>query len=60
MCATATAILHWNAIPIFCDIDQDTFGLDYNLIESKITKKLKLLFLWIYMASLPKLTKLWQ
>ena len=41
MCATATAILHWNAIPIFCDIDQDTFGLDYNLIESKITKKTK-------------------
>jgi len=25
MCATATAILHWNAIPIFSDIDDLTF-----------------------------------
>ena len=26
MCATATAILHWNAIPVFADIDRDTFN----------------------------------
>jgi len=28
MCASATAILHWNAIPIFADIEPDTFCLD--------------------------------
>ena len=27
MCATATAILHWNAIPVFADIDPNTFNL---------------------------------
>ena len=28
MVATATAILHWNAIPVFADIDPKTFNLD--------------------------------
>ena len=28
MCASATAILHWNAIPVFADIEKDTFNLD--------------------------------
>ena len=28
MCASATAILHWNAIPIFADIEPETFCLD--------------------------------
>ena len=27
MCATATAILHWNCIPVFADIDKKTFVL---------------------------------
>lgn len=27
MCASATAILHWNAIPVFADIDPDTFNI---------------------------------
>ena len=26
MCASATAILHWNAIPVFADIENDTFN----------------------------------
>ena len=30
MCASATAILHWNAIPVFVDIDRDTFCLGSN------------------------------
>jgi dTDP-4-amino-4,6-dideoxygalactose transaminase len=41
MSATATAILHWNCIPIFVDIEKDTFCLDPKKIEKKITPKTK-------------------
>ena len=41
MVATATAILHWNAIPVFCDIDPLTFNIDPNKVENLITKKTK-------------------
>ncbi len=37
MCATATAILHWNAIPVFADIESDTFNLDPKSVEANIT-----------------------
>jgi dTDP-4-amino-4,6-dideoxygalactose transaminase len=37
MCASATAILHWNAIPVFADIEQDTFCLDPSSVEANIT-----------------------
>lgn len=37
MCASATAILHWNAIPVFADIDSETFNLDPKSVESNIT-----------------------
>lgn len=37
MCATATAILHWNAIPVFADIDPITFNLDPAAVEANIT-----------------------
>jgi len=37
MCATATAILHWNAIPIFADIDPISFCIDPISIEKNIT-----------------------
>jgi|TARA_B110000879_G_scaffold40265_1_gene56596 dTDP-4-amino-4,6-dideoxygalactose transaminase len=37
MCASATAILHWNAIPVFADIEQDTFNLDPLSVEKNIT-----------------------
>ena len=39
MCASATAILHWNAIPIFVDIDKNSFCIDPKKIKEKITKK---------------------
>ena len=41
MVATATAILHWNAIPVFVDIDQFNFNIDVNKIENAITSKTK-------------------
>ena len=37
MCATATAILHWNAIPVFADIEPETFCLDPHSVEANIT-----------------------
>ncbi len=37
MCATATAILHWNAIPVFADIDPETFTIDPISVEANIT-----------------------
>jgi dTDP-4-amino-4,6-dideoxygalactose transaminase len=41
MCATATAILHWNAIPVFADIDSKTFNLDIESVERNITSRTK-------------------
>ncbi|HLY10846.1 MAG TPA: DegT/DnrJ/EryC1/StrS family aminotransferase [Planctomycetota bacterium] len=37
MCATATAIVHWNAIPVFADIEARTFCLDPKSVEANIT-----------------------
>lgn len=37
MSASATAILHWNAIPVFADIEQNTFNLDPQSIETNIS-----------------------
>lgn len=37
MSASATAILVWNAIPVFADIEEDTFNLDPASIERNIT-----------------------
>jgi perosamine synthetase len=39
MVATATAILHWNGIPVFADIDPDTFNLDPAKVEAQITPR---------------------
>ena len=41
MCASATAILHWNAIPIFADIETDTFNIDPESIKKNISPKTK-------------------
>lgn len=41
MCATATAIVNWMAIPIFADIDPLTFNIDPKSIKSKISNKTK-------------------
>ena len=39
--ATAAAVLHHNAIPVFIDIDPKTYCIDPDLIESKITERTK-------------------
>ena len=41
MCASATAILHWSAIPVFADIDPNTYCLDPKSIELNITPQTK-------------------
>ncbi len=41
MPASATAIIHWNAIPVFADINRDNFNIDLKSIEKNITKKTK-------------------
>lgn len=37
MSASATSILVWNAIPVFADIEDETFNLDPAAIEARIT-----------------------
>ncbi|MDO8861661.1 DegT/DnrJ/EryC1/StrS family aminotransferase [Haliea sp. E1-2-M8] len=37
MSASATAILHWNAIPVFADIESRTFCLDPDSVRANIT-----------------------
>ena len=41
MCATATAILHWNGIPVFADIEDQTFCISPDSIEKNISKYTK-------------------
>ena len=37
MCASATAIVQWNAIPVFADIEPETFCLDPRSVEANIS-----------------------
>ena len=39
--ATASAVLMANAVPVFVDIDENTFNIDPGLIEDAITEKTK-------------------
>ena len=39
--STATAVLHQNCTPIFCDVDLDSYCLDIEDFKKKITKKTK-------------------
>jgi dTDP-4-amino-4,6-dideoxygalactose transaminase len=41
MSATAMAILHWNAIPVFADIDQRSFNIDPASVEKLIGPRTK-------------------
>lgn len=48
----ATTTLHQNAIPVFADIDPETFNIDPKDIERKITSKTKAIFA-VHMHGLP-------
>ena len=37
MCASATSIIHWMAVPVFADIDYETYNITADTIK-KITK----------------------
>ena len=50
--ATALSVLHQNAIPVFVDIEPETFGMDPRLIEAAITPRTKAL-LPVHMHGLP-------
>jgi dTDP-4-amino-4,6-dideoxygalactose transaminase len=39
--ATANVILHTGAVPVFVDVEKDTFNIDPNRIEKKITPRTK-------------------
>jgi perosamine synthetase len=41
MSASATSIIHWNAIPVFVDVEPDYFCIDPDKIEEKISSKTK-------------------
>ncbi len=41
MAATATAILHWNGIPVFADIDSETFNICPRSVAKLITPRTK-------------------
>ena len=41
MTACSASILHWNAIPVFADIDPETFCISIESIKKLITKKTK-------------------
>jgi len=39
MAASATAILHWNAIPVFADIDESSFNIDPASVERLVSPR---------------------
>ena len=41
MCATATAVLVWNGIPVFADIEPETFCLSPDSVTEHITDRTK-------------------
>ena len=61
MCASATAILHWNAIPVFADIEDKFFNLDVASIEKNIspyTKAIMAIDIFGYSCAIDKIMKL--
>lgn len=45
MCSTVTSILQWLCIPVFCDIETETFSIDPDKLEACITDKTRAIIL---------------
>jgi len=61
MAATATSILHWNAVPVFADIDATSFNLDPSSVEARITARTRAILapdIFGQSANIEALTKL--
>ena len=59
--ATAEAILYTGALPVFVDINPETYNMDTNLIEAQITKKTRAILpvhLFGHPADMEKIMKL--
>lgn len=57
--ATATSILHQNAVPLFADIDKETFNLDPVSVEERVsenTKAILVVHLYGHPAEMDELT----
>lgn len=61
MAATATAILHWNAIPVFADVNPDDYCLDPASVEKVIgphTKAIMAVDIFGYPSNSPELMRI--
>lgn len=61
MAATATAILHWNGIPVFADIDPETFNICPDSVARLITPRTRAIMavdIFGQSADMPALRKL--
>ena len=45
MCSTVTSILQWLCVPVFCDIEQNTFSIDPDKLELCITDRSRAIIL---------------
>lgn len=50
--ATASAVLQANAVPVFVDVDENTFNMDVDLIEAAITERTRAIVV-VHFAGLP-------
>ena len=58
MTACMASILNWDLVPVFCDIEKNTFNIDPNKIEKKITKKTKALLIPNLIGNIPNWKKI--
>ena len=47
---TVSAILETGAKPVFCDVNLDDYNIDTDLVENLISKRLRLLYVFIFMV----------
>ena len=42
MTACMASVLNWDLVPVFCDVEKNTFNIDPNEIEKRLQKEQKL------------------